>query len=354
MCQQNPAIMKPNERRQAQSPADGLARSGPGHGRIQPAQCTPVSMEKGRTHGVIDGSIIPESPPPSTYRTYIRREIPPRCISCVVFLDRLFSLSLVAPQGRGRDEQHRSTLFVRLCASSTRPSSFNQARQTTWKAKTDVMDITQRGDVPSKLSGPRVPQATWAGAVNREAATVKSLAFRRPSPVYNHGLNADEAFFNPDPATGGQDRTEEPRECPTSLKPNPAAEDGLQSLSLKEALELFRPDFISRSRGRVRRMERRAKRRRKALQGSKKDLVQGLQAGRRNCTTPDPLCDNLFKPRERSISGREMQRRSRRKYNMLPEVEEKRREEEKRALSRANRLRAGVFTKTILEQILQK
>ncbi|XP_061913774.1 uncharacterized protein LOC133656927 [Entelurus aequoreus] len=351
MCQQNPAIMRPNERRQAQSPADGLALSGPGNGELQPAQCTPVSGEKGRTHGVIDVSIIPESPPPSSYRTYIRREIPPRCISSVVFLDRLFLLSLVG----GRDEQHRSTLFVRLCASSTKPSSLNQARQTSWKPKAAVLDITQRGDLPSKLSGPRVPQTTWAGAVHRGAATVKLLAFRRPSPMYNHGLNADEASFSPDPATAGQDRTEEPQECPTRLTPNPA-EDVLQSLSLKEALELFRPDFISRSRGRVRRMERRARRRRRrrALQGSKQDLLQGLQAGRGNCTTPDPLCDNLFKPRERSISGREMQRRSRRKYDTLPEVEKKKREEEKRALSRANRLRADVFTKRILEQILQK
>lgn len=61
----------------------------------------------------------------------------------------------------------------------------------------------------------------------------------------------------------------------------------------QEALELRRPDFISRSQGRVRRLERRARRRR-YLQDSDPDLtVQGLGEGRgkqnRNCTTPDPL-----------------------------------------------------------------
>uniref|UniRef100_A0A087YHS8 ALMS motif domain-containing protein n=1 Tax=Poecilia formosa TaxID=48698 RepID=A0A087YHS8_POEFO len=80
---------------------------------------------------------------------------------------------------------------------------------------------------------------------------------------------------------------------------------------------------------------------------------QGKQ--KRHCTTPDPLSvDNLFKPRERSISGREMQLRSRRIYNKLPEVTKKKEEEKKRAISQTNRLRAEVFKKKVLDQILQR
>ncbi|TNN50334.1 hypothetical protein EYF80_039462 [Liparis tanakae] len=63
------------------------------------------------------------------------------------------------------------------------------------------------------------------------------------------------------------------------------------NLSLKEALELLRPDFISHSQGRVRRLEQRARRRR-CMHGSHPDLVEGLGEDRgkekRNCTTPDP------------------------------------------------------------------
>ncbi|XP_047208054.1 (E2-independent) E3 ubiquitin-conjugating enzyme FATS-like isoform X2 [Girardinichthys multiradiatus] len=125
----------------------------------------------------------------------------------------------------------------------------------------------------------------------------------------------------------------------------------------QEALEIFRPDFISRSQGRMRRLDQRA-RRRKALQDSNPTLLQGLTEDRdkqkRNCTTPDPLSDNLFKPRERSISDREMQLRSRRIYNKLPEVTKKKEEEEKRAVSQTNRLRAEVFKKRLLDQILQR
>uniref|UniRef100_A0A3Q3BDM6 ALMS motif domain-containing protein n=1 Tax=Kryptolebias marmoratus TaxID=37003 RepID=A0A3Q3BDM6_KRYMA len=121
-----------------------------------------------------------------------------------------------------------------------------------------------------------------------------------------------------------------------------------KTLSLKEALELFRPDFISRSRDRVKRLEQRA-RRRKTLHDSNLDLVQGPKEDqgkqKRNCTTPDPLSDNLFKPRERSISGREMQLRSRRIYNKLPEVTKRKEEEKRRAVSQSNRLRAEVFKK---------
>ncbi|KAF0027605.1 hypothetical protein F2P81_020346 [Scophthalmus maximus] len=60
----------------------------------------------------------------------------------------------------------------------------------------------------------------------------------------------------------------------------------------EEALELFRPDFIGRSQGRVKRLEQRSRRRR-VLQDSNPDLVQGLGEDqgklKRNCTTPDPL-----------------------------------------------------------------
>ncbi|XP_040906127.1 (E2-independent) E3 ubiquitin-conjugating enzyme FATS-like [Toxotes jaculatrix] len=130
-----------------------------------------------------------------------------------------------------------------------------------------------------------------------------------------------------------------------------------KALSLKEALELFRPDFISRSQGRVKRLEQRAKRRR-ALQDSNPDPAHGPRKDcgkqKRNCTTPDPRSNNLFKPRERSISGREMQLRSRRIYSKLPEVTKKKEEEKKRAVSQTNRLRAEVFKKRLLDQILQR
>lgn len=60
---------------------------------------------------------------------------------------------------------------------------------------------------------------------------------------------------------------------------------------------MFRPDFISRSQGRMRSLEQRA-RQRKALQCADLDQVQGLweekSRHRRNCTKPDPLSGTVM------------------------------------------------------------
>ncbi|TRY55384.1 hypothetical protein DNTS_034405 [Danionella cerebrum] len=126
-----------------------------------------------------------------------------------------------------------------------------------------------------------------------------------------------------------------------------------QLLNLKEALELFRPDFISRSQNRLRRLELRARERR-SFQTA--EFIMGVNTAnrKRRCTKPHPLSDNLFKPRDRAISGKEMQWRSRRIYNKLPEVTRKKEEGRKRLVSETNRLRAEVFKKKLLDQILQR
>ncbi|XP_055028857.2 (E2-independent) E3 ubiquitin-conjugating enzyme FATS [Misgurnus anguillicaudatus] len=126
-----------------------------------------------------------------------------------------------------------------------------------------------------------------------------------------------------------------------------------QSLSLREALELFRPDFISRSQNRLRRLEQRA-RQRQSLQTSEFSMVVETANFRPNCTKPHPLSDNLFKPRDRAISGKEMQWRSRRIYKKLPEVTKKKEDEKKRQMSQTNRLRVEVFKKKLLDQVLQR
>ncbi|XP_065144461.2 uncharacterized protein [Paramisgurnus dabryanus] len=127
----------------------------------------------------------------------------------------------------------------------------------------------------------------------------------------------------------------------------------LRSLSLREALELFRPDFISRSQNRLRRLEQRARQRR-SLNTAEFSMAVETANFRPNCTKPHPLSDNLFKPRDRAISGKEMQWRSRRIYKKLPEVTKKKEDEKKRLMSQTNRLRVEVFKKKLLDQVLQR
>ncbi|KAI1886984.1 hypothetical protein AGOR_G00201380 [Albula goreensis] len=141
-----------------------------------------------------------------------------------------------------------------------------------------------------------------------------------------------------------------------SIWPDPLSdrqEDIAPPLTLREALELLRPDFISRSQRRVKEVEQRA-RKREALQRSALEPGSTQGARRRRSAGPNPLSDNHHKPTETAMTGKEPLLRSKRNYCNLPAVQKRREEEKKRAMSQTNRLRAEVFKKKLLDQILQR
>ncbi|XP_064789384.1 uncharacterized protein LOC135511831 [Oncorhynchus masou masou] len=123
--------------------------------------------------------------------------------------------------------------------------------------------------------------------------------------------------------------------------------------SPREALERSRPHFISRSQGRLREMERRAEERREERRSDHQPEEMMLMHHRGHSTRPS-LSDNLFRPRDRAITGKEMQLRTRQNYKNLPEVRRKQEEEKRREDYLTNRLRADLFKKKLLEQILQR
>ncbi|XP_054437764.1 (E2-independent) E3 ubiquitin-conjugating enzyme FATS [Pteronotus mesoamericanus] len=165
-----------------------------------------------------------------------------------------------------------------------------------------------------------------------------------------------------------------PAPAPTPTPPQPAPPEepeapGLQeerpecqqlpatsSLTLQEALEVRKPQFISRSQERLRRLERMIQQRRaqrKESPGPKQGPLP-VRTSKKQFTVPHPLSDNLFKPKERYISEKEMHMRSKRIYNNLPEVKKKKEEQKKRLILQSNRLRAEVFKKQLLDQLLQR
>ncbi|XP_023976985.1 (E2-independent) E3 ubiquitin-conjugating enzyme FATS isoform X4 [Physeter macrocephalus] len=141
-----------------------------------------------------------------------------------------------------------------------------------------------------------------------------------------------------------------PEDCSKS-QPMPAS-----SLTLQEALEVRKPQFISRSQERLKKLEHMVQQRkaqRKESLGPKQSLLP-VRANKKQFTVPHPLSDNLFKPKERYISEKEMHMRSKRIYNNLPEVRKKKEEQKKRVILQSNRLRAEVFKKQLLDQLLQR
>ncbi|KAM6306173.1 (E2-independent) E3 ubiquitin-conjugating enzyme FATS [Aegotheles albertisi] len=132
--------------------------------------------------------------------------------------------------------------------------------------------------------------------------------------------------------------------------------------TLREALEIHKPEFISRSQERLKRLEQMVQLR-KAQQSdaptSNRVLVRRLSSTstsskKKQYTIPHPLSDNLFKPKERFIPEKEMHMRSKRIYDNLPEVKKKQEEKQKRIVIQSNRLRVEMFKKQLLDQLLQR
>ncbi|KFP28296.1 Centrosomal protein C10orf90, partial [Colius striatus] len=134
--------------------------------------------------------------------------------------------------------------------------------------------------------------------------------------------------------------------------------------TLQEALEIYNPQFISRSQERLKRLERMVQLR-KARQGDAPTGNQGAllvrklsststSSRRKQYTIPHPLSDNLFKPKERVIPEKEMHMRSKRIYDNLPEVKKKQKEKQKRIIIQSNRLRVEIFKKQLLDRLLQR
>ncbi|XP_027511120.1 (E2-independent) E3 ubiquitin-conjugating enzyme FATS isoform X2 [Corapipo altera] len=133
--------------------------------------------------------------------------------------------------------------------------------------------------------------------------------------------------------------------------------------TLQEALEIHNPQFISRSQERLKRLEHMVQLR-KAQQGdaplsSPGELVRKLSSTstssrKKHYTIPDPLSDNLFKPKERYIPEKEMHMRSKRIYDNLPEVKKRQEEKQKRIIMQSNRLRVEMFKKQLLDQLLHR
>ncbi|XP_031699492.1 (E2-independent) E3 ubiquitin-conjugating enzyme FATS isoform X2 [Anarrhichthys ocellatus] len=128
-------------------------------------------------------------------------------------------------------------------------------------------------------------------------------------------------------------------------------ESSPKTISLQDALQRSRPDFISRSQGRLRELERRAQERRDQADsvGSRSDAAVRQRRARSGRGTS--LNDNFFKPRDRAITGKEMQSRSKRPH---AEVKRKKEEEKKREVCLSNRQRVELFKKKLLDQILQR
>eukprot|EP00071_Canis_lupus_P026971 XP_022260528.1 Alstrom syndrome protein 1 isoform X7 [Canis lupus familiaris] len=128
--------------------------------------------------------------------------------------------------------------------------------------------------------------------------------------------------------------------------------------TLQESLHLHRPDFISRSGERIKRLKLIVQERKlqNMLESEREALfnVSREWQGYRDPTHLLPKKGFLDARKSRPIGKKEMIQRSKRIYEQLPEVQRKREEEKRRLEYKSYRLRAQLFKKRTLKVRIQK
>ncbi|XP_054449496.1 centrosome-associated protein ALMS1 [Pteronotus mesoamericanus] len=126
--------------------------------------------------------------------------------------------------------------------------------------------------------------------------------------------------------------------------------------TLQESLQLHRPDFISRSGERIKRLKLIVQERKlqNILQRERETLFNTVTEWQGR---PDPMCPLpkrgfLTAQKGRPVGKKEMIQRSKRIYEQLPEVQKKKEEEKRRLEYKSYRLRAQLYKKKVTNQLL--
>ncbi|KAM9722242.1 centrosome-associated protein ALMS1 isoform 8-T8 [Dama dama] len=126
--------------------------------------------------------------------------------------------------------------------------------------------------------------------------------------------------------------------------------------TLQESLQLHRPDFISRSGERIKRLKLIVQERKlqNMLQSERDALFNTVQEwqGYRDPVHLLRKRGFLAAQKKRPIGKKEMIQRSKRIYEQLPEVQKKREEEKRRSEYKSYRLRAQLYKKKVTNQLL--
>ncbi|XP_033963351.1 (E2-independent) E3 ubiquitin-conjugating enzyme FATS [Pseudochaenichthys georgianus] len=266
------------------------------------------------------------------------------------------------PQETNINPVNSDSVFSRPSSANEAPDAPNGGQKERWPTENSErraspsLTLIQAPDPGSNQTQEKV-LAVNAAAIIANIKLQRQLSKKKPpsdscekvSAASPQGNTDEGKCMKPHPDQRRIGCYNQPYAAFVSLSPD--AERSPQTISLQNALQRSRPDFISRSQGRLRELERRAQERR-GLAGSedpRSDAAVGQRIARSgHCTS---LNDNLLKPRDRAMTGREMQLRSKQTQG---EGKRKKEEEKKREVCLTNRQRVELFKKKLLDQILQR
>ncbi|XP_071605774.1 (E2-independent) E3 ubiquitin-conjugating enzyme FATS isoform X2 [Heliangelus exortis] len=376
----------------------------------------PGKKENSLGHPSSDGKV------PPSFISCVHLQVSHQCPSTIYYLDKSLNVCLDQPRIK-RQKIHRSTLsFTINCSSSrltadgvdgiangepieerchTKLRGANQAPLSSNFTENNIVNKLKRleGSLGSKYPRQSVFVSELPAFVDMPRGPNNSELMRKGDEKQSgshHTAFALQLLDSSDEPgdyefCGSSDKMQEPEEeeerkepasrmgLPRTLLPDVPGEINSTSIlpelgsqpgqtppapqTLQEALETHKPEFISRSQERLRRLQQMVQERkaqqRDAPTNNPGALVHKLSSTscsskKRQYTIPHPLSDNLFKPKERFIPEKEMHMRSKRIYDNLPEVKKKQEEKQKRIIIQSNRLRVEKFKKQLLDQLLQR
>ncbi|XP_029106192.1 uncharacterized protein LOC114910200 isoform X2 [Scleropages formosus] len=198
------------------------------------------------------------------------------------------------------------------------------------------------------------PGVSWFIPTDKEKKENRPDCASGPGPVWFEPFTKMKPWREPlrerqvqdEPVSSRERSQRQPAPDDTVMGKVPSA---LVRVTLQEALELHRPDFISCSRERMKKLGLRAEERRlQAMFAQEREDLFNRPTGTEGHTIPTgPLVYA-----KRVIPKKEMFMRSKKMYCRLPEVQRKKEEERRRAEYRSYRLKAQLYKKKITNHVL--
>lgn len=213
---------------------------------------------------------------------------------------------------------------------SKRSPSKRSPKGVSWFISADDLRTETRKENRPEESPAWRPNTAWFEPYSRSRPWREPLTLRQ---VHDNGSNQSDLKSHPE------------------LDPNPKTKiisSGLARVSLQEALEMRRPDFISRSKQRVRCLAVQAEERRlQAAFSRERNLL--FNQPREPERLPKPAGAALLM---RAVPRKEMIQRSKQIYENLPEVRRRREEERRKVEYQSYRLNARLYNKRIRNRLL--
>ncbi|XP_076604660.1 ALMS1 centrosome and basal body associated protein isoform X2 [Chaetodon auriga] len=241
------------------------------------------------------------------------------------------SSSSNSERGRGGQRSASKTQGVHKQRENKRSLSKSFPEGVSWFISADdLRSEARKENRPEEEESGWRPSAAWFELYSRVSPWREPLRQRQ---VHEGGNKRPSVPHHPEPDL-------EPR-----TKVMPA---GLERISLQEALQMHRPEFISQSRRRVERLAQQAEER-KLQEVFSRDRDELFSRPGGAGRLPKPAGPALLR---RAVPRKEMIQRSKQIYETLPEVQRRREEERRKAEYRSYRLNAQLYNKRITSRVL--